>query len=333
MKCFFITIIVSLSCTFELFAQNTDFVLAYEIENNTDTCLLKIQNITTDTLFLFNSYLNADFYTSKWLHRFSYKTKKHKLSFLPLLPYLSLHFSDKIILGENRLINKFQVLYQFKAIPPKETIIVAIPVNAFYTNEYIKDFNIKDYSIFHDRINFKAAKFKKYNSLIVELAIYKNIELLVSDSLFYKNEYLTNKQALSYQILSIPIKLETKLSIKKTTKLETPFVSVVKLIDAEQALNIEKAKQYIDVVQVYTKLGSKNPEEDWKKSIRFNYNLGQDRKFSNNFGYVHYDIEETIKGNYASVCFYAKEDDIKNIRYCLEKRGEKWVVVSIDYFD
>lgn len=51
-------------------------------------------------------------------------------------------------------------------------------------------------------------------------------------------------------------------SINKTIKLETPFVSVVKLIDAEQALDFDNAKQYIDIVQVYTKFGSKRPEED-----------------------------------------------------------------------
>lgn len=65
-------------------------------------------------------------------------------------------------------------------------------------------------------------------------------------------------------------------SVNKTVKLETPFVSVVKLIDAEQALDIENAKQYIDVGQVYTKLGSENPQEDWEKLIRFKYNLGKE---------------------------------------------------------
>ena len=61
------------------------------------------------------------------------------------------------------------------------------------------------------------------------------------------------------------ILLTSSCSINKTIILETPFVTVVKLIDAEQALDLEDAKQYIDVIQVYTKLGSENPEEDWKK--------------------------------------------------------------------
>jgi hypothetical protein len=122
-------------------------------------------------------------------------------------------------------------------------------------------------------------------------------------------------------------------SVNKTTKLETPFVTVVKLKSAEQALNLEDAKQYIDVVQVYAKLGSENPEEDWEKLIRFNYNLGKDKKFTNTFEYGDYDIEETVNGNNANVCFKAKDDssNIKMITYGLEKRQKKWIVVFINY--
>ena len=121
-------------------------------------------------------------------------------------------------------------------------------------------------------------------------------------------------------------------SVNKTVKLETPFVTVVKLIDAEQALHLEEAMQYIDVEQVYSKLGSENPKEDWEKLIKFQYNLGKDKKFTNNFGYGGYDIEETIRGNNASVCFKAKDNNasIKMITYGLEKRQKKWIVISID---
>lgn len=122
-------------------------------------------------------------------------------------------------------------------------------------------------------------------------------------------------------------------TVSKTRKLETPFVSVVKLIDAEQAFDLENAEQYIDVVQVYSKLGAENPKEDWKKLVRFNYNLSKDKKFTNAFGYRNYDIEETVNGNKAKVCFKDKDNDasIKMITYELEKRQKKWIVVSIDF--
>lgn len=119
----------------------------------------------------------------------------------------------------------------------------------------------------------------------------------------------------------------------KTTILETPFVTVVKLVSAEQSLHLEEAMQYIDVVQVYSKLGSENPIEDWKKLMKFEYNLGKDKKFTNDFQYYDYDIEEMVTDNNAVVCFKAKDvnSSVKKITYGLEKRQKKWVVVSINY--
>ena len=122
-------------------------------------------------------------------------------------------------------------------------------------------------------------------------------------------------------------------SVSKTIKLETPFVTVVKLIDAEQSMHLDNAMQYIDVEQVYSKLGSKNPKEDWIKMIKFHYDLGKGKKNSNAFGYGNYDIEETIKGNNAQVYFKAKDKkaNIKMITYGLEKRQKGWIVISINY--
>lgn len=119
-----------------------------------------------------------------------------------------------------------------------------------------------------------------------------------------------------------------------TTKLQTPFVTVVKLIDAERSLHLNEALEFIDVEQVYSRMGSKNPKEDWEKGLRFLYNLGKDKKFTNNFEYYHYDIEENISENKASIRFIAKDEtaNIKMISYGLEKRQNKWIVISIDYF-
>lgn len=115
--------------------------------------------------------------------------------------------------------------------------------------------------------------------------------------------------------------------------LETPFVTVVKLVSAEECLAFDEAMQYIDVIQVYSKLGSENPEADWRDLVKFQYNLGKDKKYSNDFEYYDYDIEETVTEINAVVCFKAKDtnNSIKKITYRLEKRQNKWVVISIDY--
>ena len=107
----------------------------------------------------------------------------------------------------------------------------------------------------------------------------------------------------------------------KSTILETPFVTVVKLVSAEQSLAFEEAIQYIDVIQVYSKLGLENPESDWKRTIKLQYNLGKDKKISNDFKYYDYNIEETNTNS-----------SIKKITYGLEKRQNRWIVIYIDYF-
>ena len=94
----------------------------------------------------------------------------------------------------------------------------------------------------------------------------------------------------------------------KSTILETPFVTVVKLVSAEQSLAFEEAK--------------------------LQYNLGKDKKISNDFKYYDYNIEETITENNAVVCFKARNTNssIKKITYGLEKRQNRWIVIYIDYF-
>jgi hypothetical protein len=141
---------------------------------------------------------------------------------------------------------------------------------------------------------------------------------------------MENKHLVFYGIFAIMMFSCVK---NKTTVLETPFVTVVKLKSAEQSLHYEDALQYMDVVQVYSKLRSENPVEDWKQSLKFLYNIGKDKKFTNNFGYYNYDIEETVRGDNASVCFKSKDDNasIKMIIYGLEKRQKQWIIVSIDY--
>jgi hypothetical protein len=114
--------------------------------------------------------------------------------------------------------------------------------------------------------------------------------------------------------------------------MDIPLVTVVKLISAEQSLAFDEAQQYMDVAQVYSKLGSKTPVEDWKQLMNFQYNLGKDKKFSNNFEYYDYDIEEAVAGNNATVCFRPKNinSSLIKITYGLEKRQNKWMIVSIE---
>jgi len=116
----------------------------------------------------------------------------------------------------------------------------------------------------------------------------------------------------------------------RVTNMETPFVTVVKLMSAESSLAFDKAEEYMDVEQVYSKLGSENPEADWKEGYKILHNLSLcDEKVTNVFKYYNYDIEENITGNNAIVFLKDKRDN-SSIKYILEKRQNKWIVIAIE---
>ncbi|MFQ9317640.1 MAG: hypothetical protein ACLS8C_13925 [Dysgonomonas mossii] len=111
-------------------------------------------------------------------------------------------------------------------------------------------------------------------------------------------------------------------------------MTVVKLLSAEQRLDYNEAKIYIDVSKVYSKYdGVKNPENEWMKLLQLNYNLGKDKKISNNIDYYKYNIEEVISKKKATVSLIDKDTNksIKKIVYSLEFIENRWIVVSIEY--
>ena len=134
--------------------------------------------------------------------------------------------------------------------------------------------------------------------------------------------------------IGIIILLCFSMSCNNGNKANSPLAIVIKLQAAETMADFEEAKKYIDIDKVYSNHpASINPEEAWKESITFFYNLGKDKKFTNVFKYYKYDIQETILKNNATVTFKAlsRGDNIKEIVYRLELRKNDWIVIGIDY--
>jgi hypothetical protein len=187
------------------------------IEEKNDNFEFEIVNKTKDSLYLFDSYLfdrdkriitsdkaNKEIQQSIYLHRYDKKTKQCKLSFLPLLPYLSTHYTD-FILGRNKVAYKGQVLYHFMAIPPNSSNTILISKSAFYSEDYVKEVYPQKIPKFEHNIKFRKSKHKKCDAVIVEFALYKNIDLLISKDIYYFDEFNFNEQALSYTVLSVTV--------------------------------------------------------------------------------------------------------------------------------
>ena len=192
-----------------------DETLILNVSNDTDgNVVFEFINQANDSLYLFDSYLdgtysiiNEDLYGSKYLHRYDMKLKECKLSFLPILPFLSVNYTDVVVAGENKLIRKGQILYHFKPIPPQSCIQIAVPRKVFYSKEYVKEITLKDYSKFDSTIKFKDVIPKRCQRIKVEFAIYKDVSLLTSYDAFYFDELNFNKQALSYEVFSVSMDL------------------------------------------------------------------------------------------------------------------------------
>lgn len=112
----------------------------------------------------------------------------------------------------------------------------------------------------------------------------------------------------------------------------SPIVTVIKLQSAESLLNFEEAKKYIDLKKVFKdNPESTDVEKEWKEMITFFYNLGKDKKFTNQFKYYDYNIIELIDESKAEVKFIPIDQDSKKIFYSLELKNNTWIVIDIKH--
>lgn len=119
-------------------------------------------------------------------------------------------------------------------------------------------------------------------------------------------------------------------------KSQSPIVTVIKLQSAEALMNFEEAKKYIDLNRVFEENPeSHDVEKEWKEMVTFFYNVGNDKKFTNQFKYFNYNITETIDDSKAKVKFTPinQNNQIKEIIYSLDKLDDSWKVVDIQHIN
>ncbi len=173
--------------------------------------LVRIINSSDRSRFLFSAYFDSKYHSSKYLHRIDKGLGKYKLSFLPLIPYLSTKPTDKQIIGYERIVNKGQILYVFVEFVPNSYYELEIDYNSFDLEGYLVcDFKPKESSKFKP-IKFKYLKSNKLKNelhLEFEFAVYQDVGLLCKESAYYLEEYEFNSQAKAFEIVSVPVKVE-----------------------------------------------------------------------------------------------------------------------------
>ena len=173
--------------------------------DNKEACISLI-NTSNDTVYVFSSYLEKEYCMSEYLHRYAMKDKTYKLSFLPLLPYLSPKFSDNIVDEPSKIISYSQINFCFIPIPPKDTVDIYIPKEALVSQRYMRDVCAERKNKF-DSIKWKKWKKERTDNLIhVEFAIYKDVSFAEPDN-YYLDEYWAAEKALDYSIVVFEIAL------------------------------------------------------------------------------------------------------------------------------
>ncbi|TDS20877.1 hypothetical protein DFQ03_0133 [Maribacter caenipelagi] len=189
-------------------AKHTNKVYATSVKNGNGIEII-INNTTKDTIYLFSSYLKDDYLKSKYLHRVDKKNKINKLSLLPLTPFVSTKYSDNIIMGEEAIINKNQIVYDFIVIPPNQSYKRLLSEDIMTVKEVTKDFDLADLNL-NSRVKFKSKNLdrcKKLKSVMktIEFAIYRDVNMLCEEKAYYTNVRDFDVASKNYDIIRISL--------------------------------------------------------------------------------------------------------------------------------
>lgn len=180
-------------------------------EEDTTGITLNIINTTKDTLYVFKSYFDKIFLSSKYLHRINSKEKKYKLSLLPIVPKVFTKYSD--VITDEPIIGNQQVVYDFIKLPPNSIEKFLFKYEDLFKNRNSQNNASKDYDIkilhkYTKKIPQKfctVSKLKSKYKFEVEFAVYKSVNLLCNESAYFLQENEFDKQSKDFKILTIPV--------------------------------------------------------------------------------------------------------------------------------
>lgn len=202
---------VGLSISFP--TKQTDSVYS-EYTGNLDSGMFRVVNPTKKTQYLFKSYFDKSLQSSKYLHEVDKKNKIYCISFVPIISNLTTKKDDKLIIGENSVCNRGQILYDFVKLMPNTYYDLKIDYGMLFINKNYDQNSVKSYSneilskFNETSFNFLTTKkLKGKFNVVVEFAIYDDVSLLCSESAYYLNEFEFDKNARSFKVVNVPIKL------------------------------------------------------------------------------------------------------------------------------
>ena len=158
------------------------------LEETQEEYVFCLHNNTQDTIYLFDGYFEKCYdgyiYTSMYVHRYDKKSKRYKLSLLPILPELRLSgcLNDRMITSKDKLVRGAQMTFTFTTIAPYDSLMVSIKTEAFQSLQYVNDIHPEKLSCFHHLLpKMKKKKLRRIpDEIIFELGVYKEVDYLLT---------------------------------------------------------------------------------------------------------------------------------------------------------
>ncbi|OOQ58394.1 hypothetical protein [Mucilaginibacter pedocola] len=173
--------------------------------------ILNVINNREDTFYLFDSYLKKDYYSSRHLHRIDTKKGIYKISFLPIIPFLTTELSD--VIKNDPLFKKGQITYHFTQLLPNSIFEIKIPIKELLRNSELLNNVIKDYDVRqlnkYSKSNYEEVFSNNLRNTLykfqIELAVYRSVELLCKKGAYYYQEEEFDRQSKDFELLSVDI--------------------------------------------------------------------------------------------------------------------------------
>lgn len=176
---------------------------------------IAIINTRSDTAYLFSTYLESKFFSSKHLHRIDIRDGIYKISFTPIIPLLYTKRSDLLKFDTKDWVLGNQNLYSFKKLLPNTKMVVQINyADLFknldrYTENAVADFDPKRITSTEEIATLSSKDIKRRKlKLQLEFAVYNKVDLLTTESAYYLREKEFLEQAKSFNTICIPLRLK-----------------------------------------------------------------------------------------------------------------------------
>ncbi|MEO9484967.1 MAG: hypothetical protein ABJG47_16015 [Ekhidna sp.] len=180
-----------------------------------DRIIFQFYNTTSETVFLFSSYFEDLYYSSRHLHRVDTNSLEYKISFIPLNPFLKTISSDRIKFVARDAVISNQNLYDFIKIQPYSFFELEIPYRLLFKNIDNEDSCVsvidEDQNTLFGNIDFQILDKKSVKSkldLQFEFAVYESVDFLCNRTAYWEASKEFEKQAMGLQKFIVPVQLE-----------------------------------------------------------------------------------------------------------------------------